>query len=93
LYKAWTDKTTGEIIHSASIITLRGHEALERIHRKSTPLWLPEHVYDEWLDPKLTDTGKFSDLLTPTLQTDLMATPIDKTFSKNPIAAPFAVSA
>ncbi len=93
LWKTWTDKTTGEIIYSASIITLPGHPALENIHRKSTPLWLPDEAYDQWLDPNITDTRVFDDLLKPALQTDLTATPVDKARSKKPVAAPFTISA
>ena len=92
LYKTWIDKISGEVIHSASIITLRGHKALENIHRKSMPLWLPESAYDDWLDSGLTDTKGFSDLLNPVFQTSLIATPIDKTMSKNPIAPPFVIT-
>lgn len=91
LYKHWVDNTTGEVVYSASIITLPGHRSLENIHRKSIPLWLPEDVYDDWLDPGFEDTKQFEDLLSPTLQTDLIATPIDKTMSKKPIAPAFTI--
>ncbi len=91
LFKQWTDRTTGEIVYSASIITLPGHPALANIHRKSTPLWLPDEAYDPWLSANITDTTQFEALLTPTLQTDLIATPINKAGSKQPIAAPFTI--
>jgi putative SOS response-associated peptidase YedK len=93
LYKQWTDRSTGEVIYSASIITLPGHPALENIHRKSTPLWLPEAAFDAWLSPQQTNTAMFDDLLTPALQSDLSATPIDKVGNKIPIGEPFTVSA
>jgi putative SOS response-associated peptidase YedK len=91
LYKEWIDKVTGEIIYSASIITLNGHKALENIHRKSTPLWLPDEAIDDWLDDNITDTAMFAALLVPSLRAPLTATPIDKTMSKNPIGEPFLV--
>lgn len=91
LYKVWTDKTSGEVTHSASIITLGGHKALENVHRKSTPLWLPESAYDDWLDSSLNNTEIFEALLNPTLQTPLAATPIDKVMSKNPTGETFVV--
>jgi len=93
LYKEWTDKTTGELVWSASIITLPGHPALEAIHRKSTPLWLPEDRYADWLSPDLTDTAAFAPLLEPALQCDLTATPVDKAGTKQPVADSFTVSA
>lgn len=91
LYKQWTDRVTGEIIYSASIITLKGHKSLENIHRKSTPLWLPDDAIDDWLDDTITDTSLFEELLEPSLRSTLKATPIDKTMSKNPIAPSFTV--
>lgn len=92
LWKEWIDEASGEVTCSASIITLPGHPALENIHRKSTPLWLPDEAYDQWLDPNITDTTVFDDLLKPALRTDLTATPIDKARSKQPIAEPFTIS-
>ena len=89
LYKEWQDKTTGEWVHSASIITLPGHPALADIHRKSMPLWLPESAYDDWL--MAGTAGKFDDLLTPALHTSLTATPIDRTTLKNPTGPSFVV--
>ncbi|MAF84790.1 MAG: SOS response-associated peptidase family protein [Gammaproteobacteria bacterium] len=92
LFKEWTDRATGEIVYSASIITLPGHPALESIHRKSTPLWLPGEAYDRWLSPDVTDTTLFEELLTPALQTDLIATPVNKASAKQPIAVPFTIA-
>lgn len=91
LFKEWADKITGEIITSASIITLAGHPALENIHRKSTPLWLPENKYDDWLDPSNQDISQFKELLTPALQTNLKATPIDKASNKQAIGESFII--
>ncbi len=91
LWKEQTDKVSGEIIWSASIITLPGHPALERIHRKSTPLWLSPESFDLWLDPGITDTKVLDHLLTPAMQTDLKATPIDAAYTKSPIGEPFLV--
>lgn len=93
LFKQWTDRVTGEVIYSASIITLPGHPALENIHRKSTPLWLPEQALDRWLSPKQTDTEVFNELLQPRLVSDLLATPIDKVGNKIAIAEPYRVPA
>ena len=91
LYKVWADKVSGEMVHSASIITLGGHKALENIHRKSMPLWLPENAYDAWLDSSVNETQIFNELLTPALRTPLRATPIDKTMSKQAIGESFLV--
>lgn len=92
LYKEWFDKVSGETVWSASIITLAGIKALESIHRKSVPMWLPEDAYEAWLSPDVTDPGEIEYLLEPALRADLMATPIDSAGKKNPIGAPFYVS-
>lgn len=91
LFKRWKDKVTDEIRYSAAIITLKGHSALKDIHRKSTPLWLPDEAYDDWLDRELTDTTPFVHLLKPTIHMGFVATPIDKTMSKNPIGESFNI--
>jgi putative SOS response-associated peptidase YedK len=91
LWKHWVDKTTGEMVHSASIITLAGHPALANIHRKSVPLWLPNEDFDAWLSRDNTDTRIFDHLLVPQLRTDLKATPIDKVGIKNPVGEAFII--
>jgi putative SOS response-associated peptidase YedK len=92
LYKNWIDKVTGEEVFSASIITLPGHPALEQIHRKSTPLWLPEEAFDAWLAPELTDPKALEHLLQPALRAPLRATPVDKVGTKRPIGPAFVIS-
>lgn len=93
LWKEWTDKTTGEAVYSASVITLPGHPALASVHRKSIPLWLPEEAFDRWLDPYIQDPAGLQDLLEPTLRADLVATPIKKARNKTPIGEPFRITA
>ena len=85
LHKEWTDKVTGEVVTSASIISLPGVPALEHIHRKSTPLWLPEDAYDLWLSEDVQDPAELQWLLEPSLRTDLIATQVDRFGAKNPI--------
>lgn len=91
LYKEWVDQVTGEVVYSASIITLAGIEPLKDIHRKSVPLWLPEEAYEKWLSPTATDTAEMDYLLEPSLRCDLKATPIDRTFSKVPTGEAFLI--
>ena len=91
IYKENIDKVTGEVVHSAAIITLPGHPALENIHSKSTPMMLSEESFDSWLDPSIVDTDQFSSLLEPVIHTPLRATPVDKVMSKNPIGDSFLI--
>jgi len=92
LYKSWIDKVTGEEVFSASIITLPGHPALEHIHRRSTPLWLPKEAFDAWLAPEVTDPKALEHLLQPVLRAPLRATPVDKVGTKRPIGPAFVIS-
>jgi len=68
----------GDEIHTtASIITCPGNPKWEDIHRKSVPLMLdPEDTdtLNAWLDPTMTDSDAFSDLLTNELRFDMVAT-------------------
>lgn len=93
LWKEWVDKTSGEVVNSASVITLPGHPALKDIHRKSIPLWLPEDFFDAWLDDGLTGPEQFQELLEPALRGDLKATPIDKVMSKHITGESFIIAA
>jgi len=65
---------------------------MERIHRKSMPLWLPNHAINDWLDETITETAIFNSLLEPALCLPLRATPIDKTFSKHPVGRSFVIN-
>jgi putative SOS response-associated peptidase YedK len=97
LYKTWVDKTTGEIVHSASMITVPGHPAplMQNIHDKAFPLWLPydTSVMERWLNYGVNETAEFDCLLTPRLHTDLKAVPIDKASKKNPVGDPIFIPA
>lgn len=88
IYKTWLNDQTGEMLHSASIITLPGHPKFEHIHRKSLPLMLPadnKALIDAWLDPAFTNGDAFRDFLQPSLRCNFSATPIDKPSKRNPI--------
>jgi putative SOS response-associated peptidase YedK len=72
-------RVNDEIITTASIITCPGNAQLEEIHRKSLPLILDyndSNLVSMWLDPTMTTSEAFTDLLTDTIRIDLMATPI-----------------
>lgn len=90
LYKTWTHASTGAQVTSASIITLAGHPKLAQIHRKSLPLMFNADQIDamlEWMDPALTDPKPLEKYLISRLRKPLIATPVDKSSSKNPIGS------
>ena len=57
LWSEWTDRETGEIIHSFSIVTTEGNPMMARIHNNPKikgprmPLILPEELVADWLQP------------------------------------------
>ena len=96
LYKEWLDESTGELIYSASIITLPPHPKLRSIHPKSTPLMLSyadQQTLDMWLDPEFSQVEAFHDLLQPTLHADLRVTQIDRPSKRSIIAESYVIAA
>jgi putative SOS response-associated peptidase YedK len=49
LTAVWTDKETGEVIESATIITTAPNRVMAPLHNRM-PVILPEDAIDEWLD-------------------------------------------
>jgi putative SOS response-associated peptidase YedK len=54
--ESWTDKGTGEIVNTFSIVTTEANSLLEQIHnlKKRMPLILPPENEMKWLDPSLS---------------------------------------
>lgn len=59
IYAGWTDKETGEIIHSYAILTTDANPMMARIHnlKQRMPVIIPPNRYREWLDPQLDTEG------------------------------------
>ena len=55
----WTDKETGEHIHSFSILTTDANPMMARIHnsKKRMPVIIPPKLYEKWLSPGLDKEG------------------------------------
>ncbi|QES88533.1 SOS response-associated peptidase [Rhizosphaericola mali] len=51
VYAPWTDKETGEITNTFSIITTPANDLLTKIHnvKKRMPLIIPENKWNDWL--------------------------------------------
>ena len=66
LFDSWTDRETGEIVDTFSIITTRANPLMEVIHnsRKRMPVILPESAEREWIEDKISP-GKADQLLLP----------------------------
>ncbi|WP_099033865.1 SOS response-associated peptidase family protein [Lacimicrobium alkaliphilum] len=95
LCREWHHHSTGQHMLSCSVITLTSHPKLVNIHGKSMPLILPQQddTLSLWLDESITNTEIFNDLLAPKIPANLIATPIDKPASHQPVAGPFVIEA
>lgn len=59
LWDEWTDKSTGEIFHSFSILTTAANSIMEKIHntKKRMPVILTSETELEWLSPVLSESS------------------------------------
>ena len=82
LYKEHLNPLTGEIIYSASIITLPpSSPEWQKIHPKSIPLMIDysdDQIVDLWLDPDFKTVAQFQPLFEKTGNRQMKVTPIGK---------------
>ena len=85
-----------EVLTTASVITCPGNPKMENIHRNSIPLLLDvddESLIDRWLDPTMTDSEAFRDLLTNKINFNLVATPTVGARNLEPRGEPIFIEA
>jgi|SRR5659263_8268 len=72
IYESWTDKNTGEIRNTFSILTTPDNPLLESIHnlKKRMPLILSQEDEKKWIDPKLTP-AQINELIKPYAESDM----------------------
>ena len=96
LYRSTADPQSGEVVLSASIITLPPPPQWRTIHPKSMPLMLDvddEALIAHWLDPTCRDVDTFfSTLLQPAIRWPQLLTPIDRPSKWNPVGASFRIT-
>lgn len=82
VYKEHLNKETGEVVYSASIITLPPlTPQWDNIHPKSMPLMIDfedEALVSKWLDPAFDRVEEFESLLEPKVRKTMKVTPIGK---------------
>ncbi len=95
LYKEYLNRETGEIVYSASIITLPPLvPQWNGIHPKSMPLILnfeDEEVVSKWLDPSFHEVEEFEALLQPKVGKPMKVTKIGRPSKWNPIEDSFMI--
>lgn len=90
LWSEWTNKETGEIVKSFTIVTTEGNEMMAKIHNnpKATgprmPVILPEERVEEWLAPinEEIDKKAIQELIQPYPDSELDAYTVGKLAGK-----------
>jgi putative SOS response-associated peptidase YedK len=79
LYSHWTDKETGELFRTFTIITSSANPLLAKIHntKERMPVIIPQDDWDKWLNPGLTKE-QIQEMLTPCPDTNMKAYSISK---------------
>ncbi|MEQ8408337.1 MAG: SOS response-associated peptidase family protein [Gammaproteobacteria bacterium] len=97
LYKEHLDQNTGEVVYSASIITLPPlSPQWDAIHPKSMPLMIDfedAELVAKWLDPAFHDVEEFAPLLQPKVDKPMKVTRIGKPSKWDPVADSFLIVA
>lgn len=95
LFKQHLNRETGEIVYSASIITLPPLvPQWNAIHPKSMPLMLDfenDELVQKWLDPTNQSIEEFDNLLEPKVLKPMKITRIDRPSKWNPIEESFMI--
>ena len=95
LFRTLLRPDTGELVYSASIITLPPLDKWRKIHPKSLPLLLDyedDTLIERWLDPAFTQVETFAGLLQSTLRQPQRITPIDRPGKWNPVGDSFLLT-
>lgn len=79
IWEKFTDRNTGEIIHTYAIITTRANELMEIVHntKKRMPLIIEPEKAMKWLDPALSD-DEIKNYFQPFDSDKLKAIPVKK---------------
>jgi putative SOS response-associated peptidase YedK len=64
LYEEWTDRRSGEVVESCSLLTTEANATVRPVHHRM-PVLLERRDFSLWLDPEVTDTDRVQSLLVP----------------------------
>ncbi len=88
LWDEWTDRGTGEILNSFSIVTTKANSLMAKIHNRPKlsndarmPVILPENMADEWLNPLSRE--ELQKLIKPFPDSELTAHTVKKLLGKD----------
>jgi putative SOS response-associated peptidase YedK len=72
LWEEWTDKGSGEVVQSCTLLTTEANGAVAAVHHRM-PVLLDEGDYGTWLDPRITEAADVQGLLVPAPDDRLVA--------------------
>src|SRR5678816_1428446 len=64
LWESWTDKATGEVVETFTIVTTAANDVVHPVHDRM-PVILPRADWSKWLDPTNRDAASLTKLLRP----------------------------
>lgn len=79
IWSEWTDRSTGELFSTYSVLTTKANALMEKIHnsKKRMPVILPQEYEKDWLNPSLTQEDVLA-LCTPYDTTKMTAYTVSK---------------
>jgi putative SOS response-associated peptidase YedK len=79
IYDSWTDKQTGEVQRTFSILTTPANPMMEKIHntKKRMPLIIPQDEEKSWVDPT-RDIMEIKSYIIPYKRHDMEAYPVSR---------------
>jgi putative SOS response-associated peptidase YedK len=80
LYEVWEDQAAppeAAPYKSCAIITMEASDSVKEVHTRMPVILKPE-VYDEWLDPEISDAGRIEEILRRGCMRDLKRHPVSK---------------
>ncbi|MCC6371144.1 MAG: SOS response-associated peptidase [Bacteroidia bacterium] len=91
LWEEWTDRSTGEVLNTVSLVTTTGNALMTKIHNNPQaegprmPVILPKDKLNEWLIDGQTETAQthLKSLLQPLNENELLAHTVGKLSGKS----------
>jgi putative SOS response-associated peptidase YedK len=75
LWESWTDRSSGEIVESCTLLTTEANDDVRPVHHRM-PVFLEASDYELWLDPALHEVCELEPLLVPARPGLLEAIPV-----------------
>lgn len=92
LWEEWTDKETGEVVETCTIITTAANDVLKPVHHRM-PVILKAADYDQWLDEKEKNTDRLQPLLAPYPAAEMAAHAVGKAVNVPTVDSPELIAA